>query len=322
MVGGWNDWQYVFRPDMLPLPEKANVEHAHGIVIDGEGTIVITYKDALDDSQCLLRWDGDYKSTAKFIGPGRELCVGVPHGLRSSIEEGSMVLYHANNEQSLHKTTMDGDIIWSVLGKPKDNMTEKFSPTWFAAIPAYDDGDNIISSDLLYLADGYGSNKIFIYNRSDGSVLNSHGGPGSENGQFSTCHSISWDSREGQMVVSDRENHRLEYFRVDPSDPSVFEYSHTRSFLPLLQRPCNLRIREEDGAAIVPTLEGAVGILDSDNGLLSFINITDSLGDRGFLHPHDAHFVPGTQGDFVLVTWNPGRIGYFQRLTQDTEEVQ
>ena len=107
MAGGWNDWQYAFRPDMLPLPEKANVEHAHGIVIDGEGTIVITYKDALDDSQCLLRWDGDYKSTAKFIGHGKELCAGVPHGLRSSIEEGSMVLYHANNEQSLHKTTMD-----------------------------------------------------------------------------------------------------------------------------------------------------------------------------------------------------------------------
>ena len=64
-----------------------------------------------------------------------------------------------------------------------------------------------------------------------------------------------------------------------------------------------------------------VGIVDSQNNLMSVINITDVLGDRGFLHPHDAHFVPDDSGDFVLVTWNPGRIGYFRRL-QDYDEAE
>lgn len=30
---------------------------------------------------------------------------------------------------------------------------------------------------------------------------------------------------------------------------------------------------------------------------------------QGFDHPHDAIFLPN--GDFVVATWSPGRIGYF-----------
>ena len=122
------------------------------------------------------------------------------------------------------------------------------------------------------------------------------------------------------MVVCDRENHRLEYFRVDAGDPSVFAYVRTVSFDPLLRRPCNIRVRKEDGYAIVAFLEGSVGILDRDNNLVDVINVTATLGQRGFLHPHDAHFVGGTSGDFVVVTWNPGRIGYFRRLGASSEE--
>mmetsp|Transcript_26034 Transcript_26034/g.57348 ORF Transcript_26034/g.57348 Transcript_26034/m.57348 type:complete len:169 (+) Transcript_26034:2-508(+) len=125
------------------------------------------------------------------------------------------------------------------------------------------------------------------------------------------------------MVVCDRENHRLEYFRIDPSDPSVFAYTRTVSFDPLLRRPCNLRTKQQHSddnegnslaSAIVPFLEGSVGILDHGNNLVDVVNITATLGHLGFLHPHDAHFVPGTKGDFVVATWNPGRIGYFRRV--------
>ena len=115
------------------------------------------------------------------------------------------------------------------------------------------------------------------------------------------------------MVVCDRENHRLEYYDVDAANKSKFEYKHTVSFYPLLKRPCNIRVRQGDGTAIVPFLEGSVGILNFANELVSVVNISATLGNQGFLHPHDAHFVPGTRGDFVLVTWNPGRIGYFRR---------
>jgi len=339
-VGGWVNWTYVYEPKLLRLPEEASVEHAHGIYIGNhdsdEGDIIITYKDAVNSSKCLLRWSGSEKYTElpEFLGPGEELCAGVPHGLSASVEENKTTfLYHANNQKALYKTTLDGQIIWKTLGRPTSGSTTPpnadkkelpFSPTWFASVE-----DS--SSPYVYMADGYGSSRIYVYNRYNGTYAGKYfGGYGTEHGKFHTCHSISWDWRFQQMVVSDRENHRLEYFKVldnsANSSASIFSYQDTMSFVPYLQRPCNIRIQKiekttkkgkegnEGGIAIVPALEGTVGILSPSNQLLSVLNISDVLGDMGFLHPHDACFVPGTSGDFVLVTWNPGRIGYFRRL--------
>ena len=40
--------------------------------------------------------------------------------------------------------------------------------------------------------------------------------------------------------------------------------------------------------------------------------LADVGADSGFDHPHDAIFLPN--GDFVLCTWNPGRLGYWRRV--------
>ncbi len=180
-----------------------------------------------------------------------------------------------------------------------------YSPTWIAAAP---------DSPYFYLADGYGSNHIYVYYKSNGTFTgNIFGGVGTEHGKFQTCHSIYWDERVGKMAVCDRENWRLEYFTIHKSDPSVFEYSHTHSFAPFLQRLCNIRV-STGGMGIIASLEGMVGIVNAKNDLVSVLNITDKLGHLGFLHPHDAHVLSNNSGDFVLVTWNPGRIGYFRRI--------
>ena len=309
-VDGWGD-TYVYEPSFLPLPPEATVEHAHGIVIQSDGTLVVTYKDEVDASRCLLRWNATgYQTIPEFLGPGESLCRGVPHGLRAAFDEetGESFLYHVNNEQSLHKTKMNGEIVWSNNVKPDGNDTSSYSPTWFASQPG---------SPFVYLADGYGSSKVYVYNKTSGAYTGqSFAGQGTRHGKFQTCHAITWDWRRQEMVVCDRENHRLEYYRVNPNDETVFEYRRTLSFYPLLQRPCNIRVRDGDGTAIVPFLEGSVGILNYHNRLVSVVNISETLGDQGFLHPHDAHFVPGTSGDFVLVTWNPGRIGYFRRTSE------
>jgi hypothetical protein len=310
-VGGWEGWEYIYEETMLPLPSEAAVEHAHGIYIDEQTGIIITYKDMNDSSKCLLHWaPGRFEENGVFLGPGSSLCAGVPHGLRAAVENNTTYLYHANNEQALHKTTLSGDIVWTTNGKPTKNTSVAYRPTWFATQPAS-------ISPYAYLADGYGSNRIYVYYRNNGTYTgHSFGGPGSLHGQFQTCHAVTWDWRIQKMVVCDRENHRLEYFDVMGGGPS-FYYTHTASY-PELRRPCNIRIHHPSGIAIVPALEGMVGILDARNQLISLINITEALGARGFLHPHDAHFVPGPSGDFVLVTWNPGRVGYFRRVRSST----
>jgi hypothetical protein len=349
----------VFEP--LTLPHDCAMEHAHGISIDeSDDSIIVTYKDANDPSKCLLKWSiGEYNTQpAEYLGPGEALCRGVPHGLATIREEKTIrpssrddddveefVLYHANNEQALHKTTMDGRIIWSALGPPPPLQTQTtspfrnkttirsddtpYSPTWTAAAP---------DSPYLYVADGYGSNHVYVYHKSNGTYTGHvFGGTGSEHGKFQTCHSIYWDARNGKMAVCDRENQRLEYFDIsdssastaaDPRRRPMFTYSHSHTFEPFLQRLCNLRVQQRDGdgsegrMGILASLEGMVGIVNAQNELVSVLNISDTLGHIGYLHPHDAHFLPGADGSFVLVTWNPGRVGYFRRVRRVVTDDQ
>jgi hypothetical protein len=110
-------------------------------------------------------------------------------------------------------------------------------------------------------------------------------------------------------------------------DPERFQYIGQQSFVSHnLYQPCNIRYHPVTQQAIIPFLEGNVGIFEKpsfDNPqyqpLEGILNITQKLGHLGFLHPHDAHFLPN--GDFVLVTWAPGRIGYFRRVEKDKEVV-
>lgn len=77
-----------------------------------------------------------------------------------------------------------------------------------------------------------------------------------------------------------------------------------------LGQVCNIRFLNDN--AIVPSLEGLVSILDKDNQPLSSIDVKKLLHDKGFGAPHDAIFMPN--GDFIVASYNPGRIAYWRRL--------
>ncbi|CAJ1959361.1 unnamed protein product [Cylindrotheca closterium] len=338
---------YKYEPDRLPLPDSVSLQNAHGIYVSNDcsdqdhlecgPTIVITYQDKVDDSKCLLQWKaGEYDQPAKFLGPGSSLCAGVPHGLTAMEEvdakkdgkgaRTTTYLYHANNDQHLSKTTADGEVVWTNQYQPpvpldKNSTEPEFKPTWFAGQP---------HSPYIYLADGYGTSRIYQYYKSNGTYAGRYfGGIGTDDGFFHTSHAISWDGRNSDnddddghstMIVCDRENHRLSYFAIDPKQPEKFEFLGQQNMEPYnLYQPCNIRYHPTTKQAIIPFLEGSVGIFNPPNPdeplvqpLEGILNITDQMGKLGFLHPHDAHFLPN--GDFVLVTWAPGRIGYFRKV--------
>ena len=77
-----------------------------------------------------------------------------------------------------------------------------------------------------------------------------------------------------------------------------------------LSQPCGIRFAGDH--AVVADLAGNVGILDSQNELVSVIPVAGILGEKGHRHPHDAILLPN--GDLVVGTWNPGRISYWRRL--------
>eukprot|EP00658_Telonema_sp_P-2_P085281 TRINITY_DN9697_c0_g1_i3.p1 TRINITY_DN9697_c0_g1~~TRINITY_DN9697_c0_g1_i3.p1 ORF type:complete len:334 (-),score=78.95 TRINITY_DN9697_c0_g1_i3:283-1284(-) len=311
IIGGQGDFKYQYMPDLLQAPAGASLVNCHGLVTDEANNIYLTYQNDGKDLNCLIRWKPDGTGGEFMTGGNSTLCSGTPHGLKITKEGDNLFLYHANNNQKLTKTTLDGTVIWQVNGNFGQDPTLAYRPTWFATPP---------NSDYMYLCDGYGSNNVYAFDK-DGHFMNkTWGGKGdrSQHGKFSTNHGCTYDPRleEPTIVVSDRANSRLEFFTYDPSSPNKFEYYHTVDLAPSMGSttlPCNIRMYpEQEGRAIVPDLSGPVAVLDKNNEVISVVNVSVLLAAEQHKHPHDAIFLPN--GDMVVATWAPGRISYWKKL--------
>ena len=316
IIGGQGKYRYQYMPDLLKPPPGANMVNCHGLVTDAKNRIYLTYQnDGKTDANCLIRWDADGTNAQFMTGSNTSLCSGTPHGLKIATEatdSGAQLqyLYHANNDQKLTKTHLNGTIVWQRNGNFGQDPKLPYRPTWFAVPPA---------GRFVYLCDGYGSNNVYVFDRTDGSFTNrTYGGKGGrdQHGNFSTNHGCTFDPRNGKIAVSDRANSRIEYFDFDVDSPDKFEWSSTVDMQPALTNatlPCNVRMYpEQEGIVVLPDLAGPVAVLDESNAVVSVVNVSDLLAAEQHKHPHDAIFLPN--GDMVVATWAPGRISYWKRL--------
>ena len=316
IIGGSGRFRYAYEPTRLQLPPGTALVNAHGLVVDAERNIYLTYENdhEKDPDRCLIRWRPDGTGGEHMLGGNGTLCHGTPHGLKISTEwsdgEPHQFLYHANNDQKLTKTALDGTIVWQRNGNFGQDPSLPYKPTWFAVPPI---------GPYIYLCDGYGSNNVYVFDRRDGSFMNrTYGGKGGreQHGKFSTNHGCTYDPRNGKIAVSDRANSRLEYFDFDASSPDKFAYSHTVDLRPPMGNaslPCNLRVYPEQQAiGVSPDLSGPVAIVDAANTVVSVVNVSVLLAAEQHKHPHDAVLLPN--GDLVVATWAPGRLSYWRRL--------
>uniref|UniRef100_A0A6V4RSR4 Uncharacterized protein n=1 Tax=Prymnesium polylepis TaxID=72548 RepID=A0A6V4RSR4_9EUKA len=311
IIGGSGAFRYQYMPDLLKPPAGASLVNCHGLVQDAENNIYLTYENDGKDQNCLIKWKPD-GTGGEFVAFGNvsKLCSGTPHGLKIATEQGKQYLYHANNNQKLTKTTLEGEIVWQRTGNFGQDPTLPYRPTWFAVPPA-------TKTEYIYLCDGYGSNNVYVFDRSNGEFMNkTYGGKGGrdQHGKFSTNHGCTWDPRNDQIAVSDRANSRFEYFDYDST--GGWTYSYTVDMQPPMGAgtlPCNLRMYpEQAGRAISPDLAGPVAVLDDSNKVVSVVNVSVLLAAEEHKHPHDAVFLPN--GDMVVATWAPGRVSYWKKL--------
>lgn len=295
IITGKGEFTYQYVPEKLVLPPEVKMRNGHGLCHDGQGNIYFTFEPETVDPQtrALIRFQPD-GTGAVLLGPDNSLAKGVPHGLNIHVEkDGQVVLYHANNDATVHKTTLDGQVLWTQKWSPQMG---NYKPTDAVAHP---------QGGQVMIADGYGSSMIHVLKAADGVYAGkSWGGAGEDHGELNCPHGITYDPRRKLLLTADRGNKRLEYFTLRGC-------YHSTVTAPEITAPCNADIRGDH--VLVPDLNGPVIILDKENQVVSVLEVGKLLGYRGFKHPHDAIWLPN--GDIVVCTWNPGAIGYFRRVT-------
>ena len=294
LASGRGDFRYEYMPDKLALPPEVKMRHGHGLCHDVQGNIYFTFEpEHVDDhTRCLVRFAPDGTQPV-LLGMDNALAHGVPHGLNIYQEpEGEPVLYHANNDATVHKTTLDGRILWTQKWTPQMG---NYKPTDAVVPPA---------TGRVLVADGYGSSMIHALKTADGVYAGkSWGGLGAEHGELNCPHGITFDPRRKLVLTADRGNKRLEYFTTRGAYHSTIAAKE-------ITAPCNADIQGDH--VLVPDLDGPCVSLAQAKRVVSVIEVGRLLGDRGFRHPHDAIWLPN--GDIVVCTWNPGRIAYWRRV--------
>lgn len=294
LVSGSGEFRYQYVPEKLALPSEVKMRNGHGLCLDTQGNIYFTFEpEQVDEhTRSLVRFAPD-GTGATLLGSDNSLAHGVPHGLNIHNDKDSQpALYHANNDATVHKTTLDGHILWTQKWSPQMG---NYKPTDAVVPPA---GERVV------VADGYGSSMLHMLKTSDGVYAGkSWGGLGSAHGELNCPHGITYDPRRKLLLTADRGNKRLEYFTLNGAYHSTIEARE-------ITAPCNADIRGDH--VLVPDLDGPLVILDKDNKVVSVIEVGKLLGDRGFRHPHDAIWL--ANGDIAVCTWNPGRLGYWKRI--------
>jgi hypothetical protein len=295
VISGYGEFRYQYTPEKLVLPDEVKMRNGHGLCRDTQGNIYFTFEPEKveENTRSLVRFAPDGTGPV-LLGGDNALAHGVPHGLNIDIDkDGNAVLYHANNDATVHKTTLDGRILW----------TQK----WSAQMGNYKPTDAVAppGGDRVLIADGYGSSMIHALKAKDGIYAGkSWGGLGSAHGELNCPHGITFDTRRKLLLTADRGNKRLEYFTLSGFYHSTIQAKE-------ITAPCNADIWGD--YVLVPDLDGPVVILDKDNQVVSVVEVGKLLGEQGFRHPHDAIWL--ANGDIAVCTWNPGRLGYWKRLT-------
>jgi hypothetical protein len=248
--------RYKYDETLLQLPADApEMLNGHGLAKDVDGNVYFTYELASDAAkgaaQCLVRFSpSDGYAIGVMEGDGA-LSEGTPHGLRIDYGGGvsAAQLYHANNNQAIRKTDLNGSVLWTGGLTPPNNASEywPYMPTDAVVAPP--------GGEKLFVADGYGSSYVHVMDAATGEWLDPDasfgGGGGAAHGELHTPHGINWDGRAGRerLVISDRSNGRIEYYNLDGTYNAT---AADNSTIVDLSQPCNVDLDLERGLALVP----------------------------------------------------------------------
>ena len=303
LILGHGDFQYKVIADWGNLDKLTHpVSDCHEMVQDSKGRIILLTNNT-KNNVIIYNKDGKLKETWGTQYPGA-------HGLTLKNEGGEDFLYITDTERGIiEKTTLQGKKVMTI-NRPKQFDTEdskvSFVPTETAIA---ENGD-------IYVADGYGSQYIYIYDQK-GKLKSRFGGPGKEDDKFYNCHGVAIDKRDGtpKILVTAREKNQLKYFNLNGEYMSSIDLPGAYICRPVIH----------DSNVYLATIwsgdkgdnSGFISILDKENRLISAPggktpqykkNKLTKMNQayQVFKHPHDV--CVDDDSNLYIPQWNAGQV--------------
>ncbi len=326
IILGQGEHRYQVLHDWPQLPDRYTWQTTHNVAVDKAGNLYVIHegREDLKDHPSIFVFDPQ----GKFIRAFGERYQGGGHGIEVREESGQEFLYVCAYQQvkAFSKLDLKGEVVWhqhapmdsGVYAAGEDTHPQKvwgrdrFMPTNFAFM---DSGD-------FYLADGYGSFYVHLYDK-DGNWKAKFGGPGAGEGKFETPHGIWIDNRPGRtggkpsIVVCDRAHHTLQFLDLSGG--------HLQT-LTGYGLPANIDTWKN--LMLVPELHARLTLLNEHNEVVAHLGddvarVTSEQGirddrarwiDGKFVHPHDACF--DRNGDIFVAEWvATGRVSKLVKLS-------
>ena len=302
-VTGDGEWTYIVENGWGKVPGHDHIGSTHGgVVVDKAGNVYVS----TDGPNGIIVYDenGEFLRT---LAEDSARC----HGLCINEEEGKEYIYAAVMGHMV-KFDLSGNIVMRIEGsKIPEHQWQKGT-----AVAVAPNGD-------IFIADGYGSNIIFKYNK-NGDFIKKFGLRGRKEGQFITCHGLIVDKRNIEtplLIVCDRENKRLQHFDL--------EGNFVKIPITGLRRPCAMAIWSD--YMVVAELAGRAVLLDKDYRIISKLGDNPEVKQRAnfgvnpkdwkegvFTAPHGCSF--DAKGNIYVQDWNKwGRITKLQLKKNLTE---
>ncbi len=228
--------------DKLPGDQAQGACHG-GVAIDKAGNIYVT----TDTPRGVLVFSSAGKFQRAF-GPEKI------HALEIREEGGAEVIYAARpTAHEVIKLKLDGTQLWAIKYPAESGICKDANGFNPCAVTVGPDGS-------LYVADGYGSNYIYKFDK-ERKFVKAFGGSGKEEGKFNTCHGIALDTRGEKplLFVCNRNNNRVEYWDLDGNFVRVIQKD--------LRMPAAVHIRGDN--AVIPELQGRVTVLDKTGAIIA-----------------------------------------------------